>query len=234
MSFRSTTRASSPNATAPFDPHARLALWCPLRLFLAPCSAPVTSRLVTFYACSGLLVQRSWLHPGLTPSSLCAYFALFCGSLDLLCEAASMRSAAWMAAQSLTGSRPTALRSGAFSRWPSVVAGVMPRSGHITHITSANVIFTMGLHSVYESGWLDRSETVTCRRACRGLLFSTCFGTPPLVYEEVGSEDSFMPSDHDAAREAGASPDPSWRSDSDESDATNTTASTHRESALYG
>ena len=64
MSFRSTTRASLPNATAPFDPHARLALWCPLRLFLAPCSAIVTSRLVTFYACSGLLVQRSWLYSG--------------------------------------------------------------------------------------------------------------------------------------------------------------------------
>ena len=30
----------------------------------APCSAPVTSRLVTFCACSGLLVQRSWLCPG--------------------------------------------------------------------------------------------------------------------------------------------------------------------------
>ena len=43
-----------------------------------------------------------------------------------------------------------------------------------------------------------------------------------------------MQPDHEAAREAGASPDPSWHSDSDESDATNTTASTPRESPQYG
>ena len=36
----------------------------PLRLFLDPCTAPVTSRLVTFSAPSGLLAQRSWLYPG--------------------------------------------------------------------------------------------------------------------------------------------------------------------------
>ena len=81
------------------------------------------------------------------------------------------------------------------------------------------MIFTMGLHSVYERGWLDSSETVTCRRPCRWLLFSTCFGTPPLVYEGVGSEESFMQSDYEAARGVGASPDPSWHSDSDVSDA---------------
>ena len=108
-----------------------------------------------------------------------------------------------------------------------------PRSGPVTHITWANVMLTMGLHTVYDRGWLDRSETATFRRACRWLLFSTCFGTPPLVQEEAGSEDSFMQPDHEAAREAGASPDPSWHSDSDESDATNTTASTPRKSAQY-
>ena len=86
----------------------------------------------------------------------------------------------------------------------------------------------MGLHSVCERGWLDRSETATCRR-CGWLLFST-----PVVQEEAGSEVSFMQPDHEAAREAGASPDPSWHSDSDESDATNTTASTPRECAQYG
>ena len=64
MSSRSTTRASSPNATAPFEPHACLAIRCPQHLFLAWCSAPVTSRLVTFSARSGLLAQRSWLYPG--------------------------------------------------------------------------------------------------------------------------------------------------------------------------
>ena len=35
-------------------------------------------------------------------------------------------------------------------------------------------------------------------------------------------------------RSCSASPDPSWHSDSDESDVTNTTASTPRESAQYG
>ena len=64
MSSRSTTRASSPNATAPFEPLACLALWCPPRLFLVPCTAPVTSRLGTFSARSGLLAQRSWLYSG--------------------------------------------------------------------------------------------------------------------------------------------------------------------------
>ena len=210
------------------------ALRCAPRLCLALCPVPVSSRLLTSSIRPGLLALRSWLHPGLTPSSLCACIALFCGSLDLLCEAASMRSATWMAAQSLTGSNPTAWSSCALPRWPSMLAGVRPRSGPITHITWANVIFTMGLHSVYERGWLDSSETVSCRRACRWLLFSTCFGTPPRVYEEVGSEESFMQSDCEAAREVGASPDPSWHSDSDVSDATNTTASTPRESALYG
>ena len=58
MSFRSTTRASSPNATVPSDP-LLARLLAPLRLFLAPCAAPVTSRLVTFSACSGHLA-RSW------------------------------------------------------------------------------------------------------------------------------------------------------------------------------
>ena len=43
-----------------------------------------------------------------------------------------------------------------------------------------------------------------------------------------------MQSDYEVSREAGASPDPSWHSDSDESDATNTTASTPRENAQYG
>ena len=63
MSSRSTTRASSPNAT-PFEPLACLALRCPPRLFLAPCTAPVTSRLGTFSARSGLLAQRSWFYSG--------------------------------------------------------------------------------------------------------------------------------------------------------------------------
>ena len=81
-----------------------------------------------------------------------------------------------------------------------------PRRGPITHITWTNLIFTTGLHTVYERGWQDRTETTTCRRACRWLLFSTCFGTPPLVQEEAGSEDSFMQSDHEVATEAGASP----------------------------
>ena len=43
-----------------------------------------------------------------------------------------------------------------------------------------------------------------------------------------------MQSDYEVAREAGASSDPSWHSDSDESDATNTTACTPREGAQYG
>ena len=41
-------------------------------------------------------------------------------------EAAAMWSAAVMAVHSLTGRRPTALRSGALMRWPSLGAGVMP------------------------------------------------------------------------------------------------------------
>ena len=43
---------------------ARLALLCPAHPFLAPCSAPVTSPLVTLSIRTGLLVQRSWLYPG--------------------------------------------------------------------------------------------------------------------------------------------------------------------------
>ena len=69
-------------------------------------------------------------------------------------------------------------------------------------------MLTMGLRCVYERGWLDRPEIATCRRASRWLLFSTCVGTPPLVLEETGSEHSFLQSDHEVAREAGASPDP--------------------------
>ena len=38
--------------------------------------------------------------------------------------------------------------------------------------------FYDGLALRLRKGWLDSSETVTCRRACRWLLFSTCFGTP--------------------------------------------------------
>ena len=63
MSSRSTARLSSPNATAPFEPRARpssgVRRACPWM-----CHVPVTSRLVTFSACSGLLVQRSWLYSG--------------------------------------------------------------------------------------------------------------------------------------------------------------------------
>ena len=88
MSSRSTTRASSPNATAPFDLNARLALQCPLRLFLAPCSAPVTSRLVTFYACSGLLVQRSWLYPGVDSWFPRVRSVFFLALPDPMCEEA--------------------------------------------------------------------------------------------------------------------------------------------------
>ena len=88
MSCRSTTRASSPNAKAPFDPHARLALWCPLRLFVAPCSAPVTSRLVTSYACSGLLVQRSLLYPGFDSCFPRVRKVFFLALPDLMCEEA--------------------------------------------------------------------------------------------------------------------------------------------------
>ena len=62
--IHSPTHPLTHSLTPPSDPLARLALWCPLRMFLALCSAPVTSRLVTFYACSGLLVQRSWLYSG--------------------------------------------------------------------------------------------------------------------------------------------------------------------------
>ena len=61
MSSRSTTRASFGNATAPFEPRARpssgVRRACPWM-----CYVLVTSRLVTFSACSGLLVQRSWLY----------------------------------------------------------------------------------------------------------------------------------------------------------------------------
>ena len=88
MSFRSTTRASSPNATAPFDPHARLVFRCPLRLFLAPSSAPVTSRLVTFYACSGLLVQRSWLYSGFDSCFPRVRTVFFLALPDSMCEEA--------------------------------------------------------------------------------------------------------------------------------------------------
>ena len=55
--------ASSPNATAPFEPCARpssgVRRACPWMYYV-----PVTSRLVTFSACSGLLLQRSWLYSG--------------------------------------------------------------------------------------------------------------------------------------------------------------------------
>ena len=63
MSSRSTTRAPSPNATAPFEPRASpssgVRRACPWMYHV-----PVTSRLVAFSACSGLLVQRSWLYSG--------------------------------------------------------------------------------------------------------------------------------------------------------------------------
>ena len=87
MSSRSTTRASLPNATALFEPHA-LALRGPPRLFLAPCSAPVTSRLVTFYACSGLLVQRSWLCSGFDLCFPRVRTALILALPDPMCEEA--------------------------------------------------------------------------------------------------------------------------------------------------
>ena len=105
---------------------ACLALRCPPHPFLARCPAPVTSRLVTLSIRSGLLAQRSWLCPGLKPVSPCDCIALYCGSPDPMCEAAAVWCAALMAVHSLTGKQPTALRSGALMRWPSLGAGAMP------------------------------------------------------------------------------------------------------------
>ena len=98
MSSKSTTRASSPNATVQSDP---LLAWllAPLRLFLAPCTAPVTSRLVTFSARSGLLVQRSLLYPGFDSCFPRVRTALYLGPLsDPMCEAAgALRVPPWLA-----------------------------------------------------------------------------------------------------------------------------------------
>ena len=61
---------------------------CPLRLLLVPCSAPVTSRLVTFYACSGLPVQRSWLYPGFDSCFPRVRTVFFLALPDPMCEEA--------------------------------------------------------------------------------------------------------------------------------------------------
>ena len=78
MSSRSTTHASSPNATAPSD-HLLARLLAPPRLLLALCYALASSRLVTPSTRSGLLAQRSWLYPGLTPVFPRDRTASYCG-----------------------------------------------------------------------------------------------------------------------------------------------------------
>ena len=94
-------RASSPNATVPSDP-LLAGLLVPLRLFLAPCAAPVTSRLVTFSARSGYLAWCSWrpvVYPGFD-SCLFQEFAQRCfvvRCLTLLCGAAVVQAHAAMA-----------------------------------------------------------------------------------------------------------------------------------------
>ena len=50
------------------------------------CSAPVTSRLVTFSACSGLLVQRSWLFSGFDHCFPRVRTLFFLASPDPVCK----------------------------------------------------------------------------------------------------------------------------------------------------
>ena len=115
MSSRSTTRASSPSATAPSDTLvARLLALC--ALFLAPCSALVTSRLVTFSARSGLPAQRSWLYPGFDS---CFSWS----SYSIMCEAAGAVRTALVAVLASSGRRPTALRPIALQWRPSLRVG---------------------------------------------------------------------------------------------------------------
>ena len=78
-----------------------------------------------------------------------------------------------------------------------------------------------------------RLAVTACRQGNRWLLFSTCLGTLPLVQEEwgtAGSDDSPMQSDYEMEREAGATPDPSWHSETDASASSNTP----REIAQHG
>ena len=49
-------------------------------------TTPVTSRLVTFSACSGLLVQRSWLHSGFDPCFPRVRTVFFLASPDSMCK----------------------------------------------------------------------------------------------------------------------------------------------------
>ena len=122
-----------------------------------------------------------------------------------------------------------------------------PGNKAIAHITKMNRYMTMELRITHERGLVGRTR-------CRSLptnqsVFSKCSGTPfppwAVLFsrsgilgredsEIAGSDDSLMQSDDEVEREAGATPDPSWHSETDVSATTNTTASTPREIARYG
>ena len=95
-------------------------------------------------------------------------------------------------------------------------------------MTRANVILAVGLHTVYDrAGWTDLKLQLADEPAA-GFGSRLASVHLPSSRKRQGVKIRSWQSDYEVAREAGASPDPSWHSDSNESDATNTTTSTHR------
>ena len=80
MSFRATTRASSPNATAPFDPLVCLALRCPPRPVPGTCCPRSSFRLVTTLRYLVLLLRFA-CSPVVIPGKVTGHTS----ALDLFC-----------------------------------------------------------------------------------------------------------------------------------------------------